>query len=103
MKVIGIISPGNYKEEVGYNYFIVSRGIILESIFLLNDSHMEKKTQSEKGRALDRAKVAGGQAHEVNYEREKLEVSSEEMKKLIKAYGNSRNKLEAKRRHKPLL
>lgn len=49
-----------------------------------------------QGRAQDRAKVAGGQKHEVNYESDKLNVSSEDVKKAVKSEGNSRKKVEAK-------
>ena len=42
---------------------------------------MEKKNHSSTGRAQDRAKVAGGQEHEVNYEKNKMKVSAEDVKK----------------------
>ena len=64
---------------------------------------MEKKNQSSAGRVQDRAKVAGGQEHEVNYEKDKLKVSEESVKKAIKSEGNSRAKVEKKLRHRPLL
>ena len=57
---------------------------------------MEKKNQSSTGRAQDRAKVAGGQEHEVNYEKNKMKVSAEAVKKAIKSEGNSREKVEKK-------
>lgn len=53
---------------------------------------------SSRGRAQDRAKVAGGQKHEVNYESEKMNVSSEEIRKAVKSEGNSREKVEKKLR-----
>lgn len=52
--------------------------------------------QSSRGRSQDRSKVAGGQNHEVNYEKEKLNVSSKQVKDAIKAAGNSRKKVEEK-------
>ena len=52
--------------------------------------------QSTRGRAQDRAKVAGGQPHEVNYEKEKMKVSGEEVKRTVKSTGNSRKKVEEK-------
>ena len=55
---------------------------------------MEKK--SNKGRSQDRRKVAGGQDHEVGYEKEKMGVSSKEVKDAIKSAGNTRKKVEAK-------
>lgn len=64
---------------------------------------MEKKNQSSTGRAQDRAKVAGGQEHEVNYEKNKMKVSAEAVKKAIKSEGNSREKVEKKLRQRPLL
>ena len=64
---------------------------------------MEKKNQSSTGRAQDRAKVAGGQEHEVNYEKNKMKVSAEDVKKAIKSEGNSREKVEKKLRQRPLL
>ena len=64
---------------------------------------MEKKNQSSTGRAQDRAKVAGGQEHEVNYEKNKMKVSAEAVRKAIKSEGNSREKVEKKLRQRPLL
>jgi hypothetical protein len=52
--------------------------------------------KSSSGRAQDRAKVAGGQKHEVNYESEKMNVSNEEVRKAVKSEGNSREKVEKK-------
>lgn len=55
------------------------------------------KTQtSSKGRSQDRAKVAGGQDHLVNYEANKLNTGSDEVKQAVKAAGNSRKKVEKK-------
>jgi hypothetical protein len=56
---------------------------------------MEKK-QSTKGRKQDRSKVAGGQDYEVNYEKNKLNVSGKAVKDAIKSEGNSRRKVEKK-------
>ncbi|MBB4008073.1 DUF3606 domain-containing protein [Allorhizobium taibaishanense] len=50
---------------------------------------------TSRGRAQDRAKVAGGQDHEVRYEAKKEGVSKVEVKDTIKKVGNSRNKVEA--------
>ena len=55
---------------------------------------MEKKTT--KGRSQDRAKVAGGQNYEVNYEKNKLKKSTGEVKNAVKTEGNSRKKVEKK-------
>ncbi|MFB2567412.1 DUF3606 domain-containing protein [Rhizobium sp. IMFF44] len=50
---------------------------------------------TSKGRAQDRAKVAGGQDHEVRYEAKKEGVSKDRVKKAVKSAGNSRKKVEA--------
>ncbi|MEX6689847.1 DUF3606 domain-containing protein [Danxiaibacter flavus] len=55
---------------------------------------MKTANNSNKGRAQDRAKVAGGQDYEVNYEAKKLNTSKSAVKKAIKTSGNSRKKVE---------
>ncbi len=55
---------------------------------------MNKKTT--RGRSQDRSKVAGGQDYEVAYEKNKLNISGEALKKEIKKEGNSRKKIEDK-------
>lgn len=55
---------------------------------------MSKKTT--RGRSQDRSKVVGGQDYEVEYEKNKLNISGEALKKEIKKEGNSRNKIEEK-------
>lgn len=55
---------------------------------------MENKPN--RGRSQDRRKVAGGQEHEVNYEKEKMGVSGKQVKDAVKSEGNSRNKVERK-------
>jgi hypothetical protein len=49
-----------------------------------------------RGRAQDRARVAGGQDHEVRYEARKEGVSKEEVKEAVQDVGNSRKKVEQK-------
>ncbi len=49
---------------------------------------------TSRGRAQDRAKVAGGQDHEVRYEAKKEGVSKDTVKKAVKSAGNSRKKVE---------
>lgn len=44
----------------------------------------------------DRAKVASGQDHEVNYEAEKEGVSRQEVRRAVKEVGNSRKAVEKK-------
>ncbi len=53
-------------------------------------------TKTTRGRNQDRAKVAGGQEHEVEYEQRKMNVSAGEVKNAVKAVGNSRKKVEKK-------
>lgn len=55
---------------------------------------MKTANSSDKGRAQDRAKVAGGQDYEVNYEAKKLNTSKDKVKKAVKSVGNSRSKIE---------
>ena len=50
--------------------------------------------KSDSGRSQDRRKVAGGQEHEVNYEKEKMKTSGERVKKAVKKVGNERQKVE---------
>jgi hypothetical protein len=51
--------------------------------------------QSKRGRAQDRAKVAGGQKHETAYEAKKTDTSSGEVRQAVKTAGTSRKKVEA--------
>jgi Protein of unknown function (DUF3606) len=51
-----------------------------------------KKTK--RGRAQDRAKVAGGQDYEVSYESKKTGKSAPAVKKVVKKVGNVRKKVE---------
>jgi hypothetical protein len=51
-----------------------------------------KKTA--RGRAQDRAKVAGGQKYEVSYEAKKTGRSAPAVKKAVKNVGNMRKKVE---------
>ncbi|ACS59977.1 MULTISPECIES: DUF3606 domain-containing protein [Rhizobium] len=50
---------------------------------------------TSRGRAQDRAKVAGGQDHEVRYEAKKEGVPKETVNRAVKKAGNSRKKVEA--------
>jgi len=56
----------------------------------------KKSSGTSRGRAQDRARVAGGQEHEVRYESKKLGASAAEVKSAIKSAGNSRKKVEKK-------
>ena len=50
--------------------------------------------QTGRGRKQDRARVAGGQDHEVRYEAEKTGTSKGKVKDTVKDVGNSRRKVE---------
>jgi hypothetical protein len=50
--------------------------------------------KTTRGRNQDRARVAGGQEHEVRYEAKKEGVSTSEVKAAVKVVGNSRKKVE---------
>lgn len=53
-------------------------------------------SQTNRGRAQDRARVAAGQDHEVRYEANKEGVSKAEVKQAVHEAGNSRKKVEAR-------
>jgi Protein of unknown function (DUF3606) len=50
--------------------------------------------KSNRGRNQDRARVAGGQKHEVKYEAKKTGKSGSEVKGAVKRVGNSRKRVE---------
>ena len=52
--------------------------------------------ETTRGRSKDRAKVAGGQDHEVKYEAGKIRASKVEVKSAVNEVGNSHTKVEAK-------
>jgi Protein of unknown function (DUF3606) len=52
------------------------------------------KKQTSRGRAQDRARVAGGQEHEVLYEAKKTSKPKAAVKETVKRKGNSRQKVE---------
>ena len=52
--------------------------------------------RSNRGRAQDRSRVAGGQEHEVRYEAKKTGASAADVKRAIQSEGNSRRKVEKK-------
>jgi hypothetical protein len=53
-----------------------------------------KKTKTARGRKQDRARVAGGQDHEVRYEAKKTGKSAPAVKKADKKVGNARRRVE---------
>jgi hypothetical protein len=54
---------------------------------------MAKQTTT-RGRNQDRARVAGGQKHEVGYAAKKTGKSGQQVKKAVKKVGTSRKKVE---------
>ena len=52
--------------------------------------------ETSRGRGQDRAKVAGGQDHEVRYEADKTGKSKGQVKDAVKSAGNSRDAVEKK-------
>lgn len=56
---------------------------------------MKNKQTTSRGKAQDRAKVAGGQDYEVAYESKKTGASATTVKAAVKKNGNSRNKVES--------
>jgi Protein of unknown function (DUF3606) len=55
---------------------------------------MAATKKTARGRKQGRAKVAGGQKHEVGYEAKKTGRSASAVKKAVKKVGNSRKKVE---------
>lgn len=55
-----------------------------------------EKEKTPRGSNQDRAKVAGGQDYEVAYEKDKMKVSADKVKKAVEDEGNSRKKVEKK-------
>jgi Protein of unknown function (DUF3606) len=55
---------------------------------------MAATKKTARGRKQDRAKVAGGQKHEVRYEAKKTGRSASAVKKAVKKVGNSRKRVE---------
>ncbi|MER8454312.1 DUF3606 domain-containing protein [Mesorhizobium sp. M1428] len=53
-------------------------------------------TGTTRGRNQDRARVAGGQGHEMRYEASKTGASKADVKSAVKSVGNSRKKVEDK-------
>ena len=60
---------------------------------------MASNTETSRGRAQDRAKVAGGQDHGVRYEAGKTGASNDAVKKAVKTVGNSRDAVEKQLKH----
>jgi len=55
---------------------------------------MATKKQTSRGRKQDRARVAGGQDHEVRYEANKTGKPKAAVKKAVKKVGVSRKRVE---------
>ena len=77
---------------------------ILAALLRYGTPDMEETTMTSKkaakrtarGRAQDKAKVAGGQKYEVDYEAKKTGRSAPAVKKAVKKVGNVRAKVEKK-------
>jgi hypothetical protein len=59
-----------------------------------NSMAKKAKKQTTRGRKQDRARVAGGQKHEVSYESKKTGRSAASVKKEVKKVGNVRKRVE---------
>jgi hypothetical protein len=57
------------------------------------------KKRTSRGRKQDRARVAGGQKHEVRYEARKTGRPAPAVKKAVKKVGNMRKKVERRLGH----
>ncbi|MEH2524183.1 MULTISPECIES: DUF3606 domain-containing protein [unclassified Bradyrhizobium] len=55
---------------------------------------MAASKKTARGRKQDRARVAGGQKHEVQYESKKTGRSASAVKKAVKKVGNPRKRVE---------
>ncbi|BBC03871.1 DUF3606 domain-containing protein [Bradyrhizobium elkanii] len=53
-----------------------------------------KKSKTARGRKQDRARVAGGQDYEVQYEAKKTGKSAPAVKKAVQKVGNARKRVE---------
>lgn len=60
---------------------------------------MASNSETSRGRAQDRSKVAGGQDHEVRYEAGKTGASKDAVKEAVKTAGNSRAAVEKQLKH----
>lgn len=66
-------------------------------VLAINQEELQMaSTETTRGRAQDRAKVAGEQDHEVKYEAGKTGASKDEVRAAVKQVGNSRKKVEDK-------
>lgn len=68
----------------------------LWSIEAANSEEEMANSGTTRGRNQDRAKVAGGQDHEVRYEAGKTGAGKDAVKSAVKSVGNSRKKVEVK-------
>ena len=69
---------------------------MLPITFSAADGNLEAEmATTSRGRAQDRALVAGDQDHEVKYEARKENVSKQAVENSVKKVGNSRDKVEA--------
>jgi hypothetical protein len=64
------------------------------NVELLQETAMATSKSTSRGRAQDRARVAGGQKHEIRYEAEKTGKPKAAVKSAVSKVGNSRKKVE---------
>ena len=69
---------------------------ISTNVCLPDSEEVMMAKQTARGRNQDRARVAGGQEHEVGYEAKKTGTSKTEVKSAIEKAGNIRKKVEGK-------
>ena len=67
---------------------------------LISSGEVIMPEQSKRGRSQDRAKVAGGQKHEVAYESGKTGSSGDAVREAVKTVGNSRKNVESELKKK---
>src|SRR5947209_11234180 len=92
---VPLVSRRSRKTPPYQNWNIVQRNRESECrVYLSNAMEVRMTEHTTRGRKQDRARVAGGQDHEVRYESEKTGASKQEVKDAVKEVGNSREKLE---------
>ena len=90
----GEVVPGLSYSDIGVLAQIPAECV--HSIRTVGNLEEQTMPQSKRGRSQDRAKVAGGQKHEVAYEAGKTGASPRQVRQAVKDAGNSRKKVEDK-------
>jgi Protein of unknown function (DUF3606) len=63
-------------------------------LWIIQEEYGGEEGKNEPRSKQDRARVAGGQRHEVRYESKKTGRSAASVKKAVKRVGNSRRRVE---------